>query len=130
MKNLPTLGIITGSLLILLGVIGYFAGGRASVTALIPAFFGLPLLLVCALGLKASLQKHAMHVASIFGLLGFLAPLGRIIPAATKGEFEFNLAGISMIVMSLLSGIFFILCFKFFLDARKARQAGSEPDLS
>ena len=123
MKNLPNIGIVFGLLLILLGVVGYLAGGGASVTALIPAFFGLPLALVSALGRKESMRKHAMHVASIFGLLGFLAPLGRIIPAASKGEFALDLAGTSMILMSLLSGIFFILCFRFFLDARKARKA-------
>jgi len=129
MKNLPTIGIMTGALLILLGLFGYFMGDGASVTALIPAFLGLPLALVAALGLKASLQKHAMHVASVLALLGLLAPLGRIIPAAIKGEFVFNLAGISMILMSLLSGVFFLLCFKFFLDARKARRAaGSEQE--
>lgn len=123
MKNLPTIGIITGALLILLGLFGYFMGDGASVTALIPAFLGLPLALVAALGLKASLQKHAMHFASVLALLGLLAPLGRIIPAAIKGEFVFNLAGISMVLMGLLSGVFFLLCFKFFLDSRKARRA-------
>ena len=123
MNNLPKIGIITGALLVLLGVVGYLAGGRASVTALIPAFLGLPLALVSAVGLKESLQKHAMHLASILGLLGLLAPLGRIIPALVRGEFALDLAGMSMVLMALLSGIFFVLCFKFFLDARKARLA-------
>lgn len=128
MKNPSYLGIIIGGILILLGVFGYLAGGRASVTALIPAFFGIPLAIASAFGLKTAFQKHAMHIASIFGLLGFLAPLGRIIPQAAQGEFVLNLAGFSMILMSLLCGIFFIACFKFFLDARKARKASkSEP---
>ena len=121
MKCLPKFGIITGVLLILLGVGGYFLGGRESVTALIPAFLGLPLALASALGLKQSMEKHAMHLASIFGLLGLLAPLGRIIPALGRGEFTLDLAGTSMVLMATLSGIFFVLCFKFFLDARKAR---------
>ena len=94
-------------------------------TALIPAFLGLPLALVSAVGLKESLRKHAMHLASIFGLLGLLAPLGRIIPALARGEFGFDLAGTSMVLMALLSGIFFVLCFKSFLDARKARLAAA-----
>ncbi len=123
MKNPSILGIIVGLLLILLGLAGYFAGGRASVTALIPAFFGIPLALTAALGLKSSLQKNAMHAASIFGLLGFIAPLGRIIPQAAKGEMTFNLATISMILMCVLCGIFFVACFKYFIDARKARNS-------
>jgi len=124
-KNLPVTGMVIGALLIALGLAGYFAGGRASVTALIPAFFGLPLLLSSALGQKEAWQKHAMHLASVFGLLGFLAPLGRIIPTAAKGEFVLNMAGISMILMVVLCGFFTFLCVKFFIDARKARQAAS-----
>ena len=67
-----------------------------------------------------------MHLASILGLLDLLAPLGRIIPVLARGEFVLNLAGMSMILMALLSGIFFVLCFKFFLDARKARLPAAE----
>ncbi len=123
MKNLPLLGVIFGVLLVLLGALGYFGGEGVSVTAWIPAFFGLPLLVSSALGLKAAWQKHAMHGASIFALLGFFAPLGRMLPQAAKGEFSMNLAGFSMVLMVLLCGLFFVLCFKFFIEARKARTA-------
>ena len=41
-------------------------------TALIPAAFGLALLLCGALALKESRKKHAMHAAAMVGLLGWV----------------------------------------------------------
>ena len=43
MNSMPQKGMTAGALLIALGLIGYFAGGMVSVTALIPAFLGVPL---------------------------------------------------------------------------------------
>ena len=57
-----TIGI--GFVLIALGVGGYFGTGRESWTALIPAFFGLPLALLGVVALKDHTWKHAMHVAA------------------------------------------------------------------
>ncbi len=123
--NMPLIGSVFGVLLIALGLGGYVAGDMASKTALIPAFFGLPMLIAALIGFKESCLKHAMHAAAVFGLLGFLAPLGRIIPQIIKGKFELNLAGASMVGMVLLCGVFVALCVKSFKDARKARESGA-----
>src|SRR5437868_4482456 len=64
--------IVVGALLIVLGVIGYFGTGMVSWTALIPAFFGLPLLVLGVLALQEGWRKHAMHAAVVVGLIGFL----------------------------------------------------------
>jgi len=73
--------------LIALGVGGYFAAAAEarSLTALIPAIAG-GLLLICGLlAMNPAIRMHAMHGAAMVGLLGFLAPLGRLIPQAIKG---------------------------------------------
>ena len=111
-------GIVTGLILIALGLIGYIGGGRVSVTALIPAFFGLPILLSSLLARSPEKRMLGMHIAVLFGLLGFIAPLGRIIPKAAKGEFELGLATGSMIAMSVVCLIFVIQCVKSFKAAR------------
>ena len=59
-------------------------------TALIPAIFGIPILLASLLARNPEKLKLGMHIAAVFGLLGFLAPLGRIIPTVAKGTFEAN----------------------------------------
>ena len=55
-----TIGL--GLVLIALGLGSYFGTGQASVTALIPAFFGLPLLLLGLVALKERMRKNAMHM--------------------------------------------------------------------
>lgn len=123
MSTLPQKGIIAGTILIALGLLGYFAGGMVSKTALIPAFIGIPLLLASLLARKPEKLKLGMHLAAVFGLLGFLAPLGRIIPTAAKGEFEFGFASVSMILMVLVCGWFVFLCVRSFRNARRSRIA-------
>jgi type III secretory pathway component EscS len=64
-----------------------------------------------------------MHAAAVFGVLGMLASLARIIQQLTRGEFEFDLKGICLVGMVVISGTFIALCVKSFKDARKAREA-------
>ena len=116
-----------GVVLILLGLYGYFGVDEISrsKTALIPAIAG-ALLTVCGLiALNPAMRKHAMHGAAVVGLLGFLAPLGRMIPQTIKGNPPSGLAGFSQVTMSVLCLIFLILCVRSFIAARKARQAGA-----
>lgn len=121
--NMPLIGTVFGLLLIGIGVGGYVGGDMASKTALIPAFFGLPILIASLIAFKESCLKHGMHVAAVFGVLGFLAPLGRVVPQVLKGKFELNLAGSCMVSMIVVSGVFVALCVKSFKDARRAREA-------
>ncbi|MBK1833871.1 hypothetical protein [Roseibacillus ishigakijimensis] len=122
MNDMPQKGILTGSILIAVALIGYFASGMASWTALIPAIAGLPILLCSLVARKDHLLKHGMHGAAVFALLGFLAPLGRLIPTAIKGEFVFNLATAIMLAMLVICGFFLFLCIQSFKAARRAKQ--------
>jgi peptidoglycan/LPS O-acetylase OafA/YrhL len=120
--NTPKYGIITGIVLILLALVGYFGSGMESWTALIPSFAGIPILIGSLIARNPAKLKLGMHIAAVFALLGFLAPLlGRLIPAMAKGEFTFGLTAFSLIAMLLVSGAFLIVCIKSFKDARSAR---------
>ena len=63
-----------GAALILLGVGAFVLTGATMdhITALIPAFFGLPLGLLGIVARKDHLRKHAMHAAVLLGLVGFV----------------------------------------------------------
>ena len=119
--NITKIGINTGIVLIALALLGYLGGGMQSWTALIPAIAGVPILLGSLLAKDPDKLKLGMHIAATFGLLGFLAPLGRIIPTAVKGSFELKLSSGCMITMSLVSAIFVGQCIKSFKAARQAR---------
>lgn len=150
---MKTIAVVIGSLLILTGLAGYLypapvpadADGPAvgenaelpagetvekpkkSLTALIPAAFGLPILLA---GLWAhrrpAATMHAMHAAVSFALLGGVAALIRVVPAtasAFSGDEVNGLALASQWIMAVLCLVFVVLCVNSFIAARKARQS-------
>jgi hypothetical protein len=124
--NMPLIALGFGILLNFLGLGSFVTTGMVSATALIPCVPGV-LIGICGLiAQKESRLKHAMHAAAIFGLLGFLAPLGRLMPLFVKGEFELTPATGSMIMMLVICGIFVGLCVKSFIDVRKAKKAATE----
>lgn len=118
---MPSTSIACGALLILVGIIGYVYGltnNAASVTALIPAFFGIVLVILGFLAKsKENLRKHLMHGAVLIGLLGFILPLGRLLSKISS--ITLSAAVISQIAMALICLVFVILCVKSFIDARR-----------
>src|SRR2546423_9576298 len=81
---MPKASMLCGILLTALGLVCYvfaerLGAARASVTALIPTFLGVPLILLGYFSLfKPGMRKHLMHVAVLLGTLGFLASAGRL----------------------------------------------------
>jgi hypothetical protein len=100
--------IVFGAVLVLLGLGGYFGSDTQSMTALIPAFFGVPLALLGLLALKDSLRKHAMHLAAMVGLLGFLGAAGSLINKLQA-------------LMAIVCAVFVGLCVRSFIQARRSR---------
>lgn len=118
---MPSTAITSGILLILIGIFGYvfsIVDGNHSVTALIPAAFGVLLALFGLLAKsKENSRKHLMHAAVLVGLLGFLIPAGRL--ASQMSNIKISLAVLSQAAMALVCLAFVILCVKSFVDARR-----------
>jgi len=119
--NMPFITIVCGVILILIGIAGYAYGmmdGNASLTALIPALFGLVLAaLGAAARAKENLRKHLMHAAVTVGLIGLLITAGRLVMNLSR--ITLNAATVAQIAMCLVCLIFVILCIKSFVDARR-----------
>jgi uncharacterized YccA/Bax inhibitor family protein len=98
---------------------------KVSMTTLIPAGVGVALL-ACVAGViyLPKARKHIMHVAAMIGLIGFIGGFVPIFRSETGFSFE-NPAIRTGLLMSLICGVFVGLCVKSFIDARKARIAGS-----
>jgi hypothetical protein len=117
-----------GVVLIALGVGFYYGTGQVSHTALIPAWFGIPLLLLGVLALKDRLRKHAMHLAAVVGLFGFgggaIMGLPKL-PALLAGTAERPLAVVEQLLLAAVCLLFVALCVRSFIVARRnrARQA-------
>jgi small-conductance mechanosensitive channel len=113
-------------ILMLLGVGGYSISGGASVTALIPSFFGIVFLVLGLMALKEKLKKHAMHAASVLALLALGGTAGGVVKSvklALGQEVARPQAVVVQAIMFVLCATFLALCVKSFIDARKRRQA-------
>ena len=125
---MPKVTIAFGFILIVLAAGFYFGTGRTSITAFIPAFFGLPMVITGVLALRKRWLKHAMHFAAMIGLLGFLGGAGMGVPKLLKmlggREVARPAAAYEQILMGLLCGVFVVLCIRSFISARRAREAG------
>jgi len=113
--------IVFGLVLTALGLAGYLLAGGVSVTALIPAFFGIVLLVLGVLARSEALRKHAMHAAAAVALIGFVGALMSLLraPFATRSA----LANFSQVAMALLTAVFVWMCIRSFRAARRARAA-------
>ncbi|HVS35041.1 MAG TPA: hypothetical protein VMS17_05625 [Gemmataceae bacterium] len=119
--------LITGVLLIILGLSTFFSTGLIHYTALIPAGFGLVLGVLGAVGRKENMRKHAMHAAAAVALIGCLLALGRLVYKLFTDGITDWAAGMSLIAMAALCGGFTALCVKSFIDARRRRKADAAP---
>ena len=117
---MPAITIITGLLLIIIGLGGYFAADEPdrSPTALIPAAFGVLIGICGLLAWISPFRKHVMHLAAALALLGVVGgtmPLFRNSFDFTKLSVQY---GAMMIVVCV---IFLIICIRSFVQARVMR---------
>jgi hypothetical protein len=121
----PSTTIALGAALIVLGLGGYGLTGAASLTALIPAAFGLLLVLAGFLARDDRWRMHAMHAAVVVALLGFLGSVRGVFGLARvfDGTAARPAAIVSQTIMALLTLVYVILAVRSFIAARKARRA-------
>ncbi len=121
---MPNYSIVCGILLSLIGVIGAFAAqsdGKFSMTALIPLFFGVPLVLLGLLArMKENLRKHLMHAALVVALLGLIGVLASpaIRGLISGGEIKNMTSFIAQISMAFVCLSFIMAGVKSFIAAR------------
>jgi hypothetical protein len=111
-----------GILLTLLGIAGYLLTGGESITALIPAFFGIVLFLLGYAGKNEKRRKHVMHAAALVALIGFIGSVQGFVPLltmATGGEVARPGAAAAQSIMALLCLAFIIFAVRSFIQARK-----------
>ena len=124
---MPATTIALGVALIVLGLAGYTLTGAVSLTALIPAAFGVVLVLAGWLARDEGKRMHAMHAAVVVALLGFLGSfrgllgLGKVF----DGTAVRPAAIVAQTIMALLTLGYIVVAVRSFIQARKARRAAA-----
>ena len=107
--------------------------GKTSPTALIPAGFGgLFVILGCIGFLGETPRKHAMHAAATVGSLGALAGLGRGLSkfgALMGDDPTAKRATMITLFMGILCLVYVVLSVRYFIAARKTREAAEATGL-
>jgi len=94
-----------GLLLVVLGLGGYLGTRRVSKTALIPAFIGLPILMLGLVALSETAMKPAIIAATIVAILGFFGAargLPKLVMLLSGATVERPIAAIMQSLMAFL----------------------------
>lgn len=127
--NMPRLTVGFGISLVLIGLTFYFVSGRSSLTALIPAAFGIVLVVLGIVAERAASPKHAMHLAAVVALLGILGSLNGFPPFFRMlggDSVQRPLAAGAKVAMAVDLATYLCYSIRSFRTARKARKQASE----
>ena len=120
---MTNVAIAVGAALLVLGVGGYVGTGMTSPTALIPAAFGVLLVLLGLMARHPAKRKMAMHIAVLVGLIGFAGSargLGGAVTMLSGQPVDRPAAVISQAIMAILTLLFTLLCVRSFINARRS----------
>jgi hypothetical protein len=112
-----------GVALVILGVGAYVLTSAVSITALIPAFVGVPLLACAAVARKPEWHKHGIHAALVVALLGALGTLMNVarLGEVFAGTAERPAAVIVSTLMFVILVVYIVAGVRSFVAARRAR---------
>lgn len=117
-----------GTLLILLGIVGYVATGSEHPTALIPSILGVFFIFFGVMANTENAKKRMlwMHISVTVALLGFLSMIPAdidVIRLSRGVYFPYPAAVEEKAVMSLLCLLYVLFCVRSFIAARRSRLA-------
>jgi hypothetical protein len=125
---MPTITIITGLLLIVVGVGSRLASDTTSLTIHIPTVLGVLFVGLGLLARRPELRKHVMHAAAALALLAVFGSLPGLLrfPALLAGQdVGHPLAVIARSLTAVIGAGFVALAVRSFIAARRARQAAA-----
>ena len=119
-NSMENIAMIYGIFLIVWGIGVTILSDSQSITSLIPAIFGLPIIILSFFAKKfPNRKKLLMHIVVLIGLIIFLGGLD-LIRGLIQGNIFVNLWASSSKFMMIISGLVFtILCIKSFIFNRK-----------
>ena len=118
-----------GAFLTAIGLFAYFIISSESITALIPAFFGIPILIIAAIQANGQIVRTGLIIAVILAAIGFIATIPSLLklPALlNETDIPRPEATIIQISMSILSLLYLVPALGA-LFKRQSAQPGESP---
>ena len=95
--------------------------GSSSITSMIPAFIGAPLVLIGLISMiKPTLRKALMHIAVVIGIIAFLGGLDFF-----RGMFTNYYAGLSKLMLLVTGFVYVYFCVQSFIFVRRQKKTGA-----
>lgn len=110
-----------GGVLVAVGVVAYVVTGAEHITALLPAFLGLPILLAGLVAGQQRRQRTAIGLAVVLALLGVLGTAMNVaeLPAMLAGdEVQRPVAVITSTITAVLCLVYVVAGIRWFLAGR------------
>lgn len=120
-KSPFTLGIVLGLALIILGVGAYVLSDFASITALIPAIFGVLIGLLGVVGRQTDRDRLAIYgigVLAVLGVLGSIRGIPDVIALLAGESVESVIAAVAQGAMIVICLVLLAAVGKYVVDAR------------
>ena len=93
----------------------------SSITSLVPAFVGFPLILIGFISIiKPTLRKALMHIAVLIGIIAFLSGLDFF-----RGMFSNYYAGLSKLMLLITGFAYVYICIQSFIFVRRQKKMKS-----
>ena len=122
---MPQITLLSGAVLIVLGVVSFYATGAQHATALIPTWAGIAFGVLGVVALRPGARKHAMHGVAMLSLLGALGTARALVPAVRWIGGTEPARPAAVIAQSLMFGLcllLLVLCIRSFIVARILRR--------
>lgn len=123
----------SGTALSILGIWSYFGTATTSLTALIPALFGLALLLLSLASRQERLRVPALYGVLFVALLGFAGSVGSVpafVSMVSGSVVERPVAVSVQVAMTLFCAGLMLFAAKAMLDERRTQQKQTAPQTS
>ena len=99
-----------------------FIAESSSMTSMIPAFIGLPLVFIGIIStIKPTFRKALMHIAVLIGAIAFLGGLDFF-----RGMFSNYYAGLSKLMLLITGFIYIYFCVQSFIFVRRQKKLKSD----
>ena len=116
--SIEFLATLYGAFLVIWGFSISFVSESSSITSFIPAFIGLPFILIGIISkVKPSLRKALMHIAVLIGVIAFLGGLDFF-----RGMLTNYYAGMSKLMLMVTGFLYVYICVKSFLFVRRQKK--------